>query len=186
MNEAATQLNDRLYTAVSNWNRNLAYKQATLIEPDWYIWEDQRFCEPGVTEPQANKDQGSVAFFYPNGVDTLDDSYTLPEPRDGGLGGWDTLGTISSADCASDEDLASSILYTFCELALDLKDHPDDIDGINAQMANDGDSTFDAVLLDDGNVAITSIEQNYRKLFHMKSKWNLALARLVTNNLRWN
>ena len=65
MNKLSIDLNSKIQTLVDGWNANLPRAEIVFVQPDMNIYPSHRFCEPGITEPQAKGKQNNVAFFLP-------------------------------------------------------------------------------------------------------------------------
>lgn len=191
MNDISVLINLRIANAIDKWNADLPYPEVQFIDPDAdSLWNGERFCEPGITEPQPSSAQGTVAFFYPNGPDLLPSDCTLPDPLDGAPGDWSMDVEIINlaANCTSETDETGSTGYPYywCDMAIFLAANPDGISEFTTTLADDGDPDTTATLNADGSVTIASSTTKYTKMFHPKSASNLRIAQWIGRELRYN
>ena len=191
MNNISVALNQRIQDATNNWNSELNYPQVVFLSPDATIYPSHRFCEPGITEPQSNSKQASVAFFYPNGPDVLPTAIGIPPGMPGAPGSWGAeVGSINSADCVLGTDAAGNSFYPyfFCDEVVALAADPSAIATWEEAVEEDwGDYNATATLESDGSVTISGFsEVGYFKMFHPKSAYQYQIAQLINAKVRVN
>ena len=189
MNTYISKLNQRISRAVSNWNAPRPYTQVVFLDPDTTtnIYDEARFCEPGITEPQSKSNQNSVDFFYPDGPDNVPAGFTLPAQQPGAIGSWNvSLDSINSATCGDDIDLQGDNANFLCEFAQGLAGDPSQIPLFIQENEEEGFDEVTATVEDDGSVTIAAFTVRWIKMFHVKTNANLAIAQLVARNVRWN
>ncbi|RFU26255.1 hypothetical protein B7463_g10093, partial [Scytalidium lignicola] len=185
--------NDFIDTSFNNILRSLVStaNEAGKNRPDQTVYPGKRFYEPNVTEPQPSNNQGSVAFFYPNGNDQLPDNFALPTPKDGAPSKWSVNGTINSAtNCILETDNAGNSVYPYfwCDMAVTLAADPSAISSFEAtKQTNVGDYSITTTLNADGSVTITGFSvANYLKMFYPKLFAQFDITELILSNIRVN